>query len=351
LLAAVFKVFGVYTPLAAWVTIAINCVLGAFTLPAVWRIAMRSFGRKVAVWATWIWAVYPAALQYDVKWIWELSLTCFLFAWVCVLALKMRGIGEPDVEPAANATLGRWVLFAVLWALIALSNPSLQLFLPACGLWILWGSPKWKRQLGYGVVSAVVFIACLAPWTYRNYLVFHHFEPVRGDFWFEFFDGNGPGSTGMIREYDQPFQAPNQLRLYKDLGEVGFMQWHKRITLEYMAAHPTHFWKLTLERIYMYWTGVPHPSGKPWWHYAGRVINFAGTSFLGLFGLALALRQRVPGRWMFFWAIALLPVTYYLITVHARFRHPMEPLIDVLAVYVIQSAEKSWKVRWFTRHG
>jgi hypothetical protein len=118
-----------------------------------------------------------------------------------------------------------------------------------------------------------------------------------------------------------------------------------------MAAHPTHFWKLTLERIYMYWTGVPHPSGKPWWHYAGRVINFAGTSFLGLFGLALALRQRVPGRWMFFWAIALLPVTYYLITVHARFRHPMEPLIDVLAVYVIQSAEKSWKVRWFTRHG
>lgn len=351
LLAGIFKIFGVYTPVAAWVTIAVNCLFGAFTLPAVWRIAIRSFNRDVAVWATWIWALYPAALQYDVKWIWELSLTCLLFAWVFALALKMRGIGEPGVEPAANATPARWALFAVLWALIALSNPSLQLFLPACGLWILWGSPQWKKQLAYGVMAAVVFIACLAPWSYRNYRVFHHFVPLRSDFWFEFFDGNGPGSTGMIREYDQPFQAPNELRYYKEHGELAFMQMHKRITLKFMAAHPMHFWKLTPERIYMYWAGVPQPTGGHWWVHAGRDINFEFTSLAGLLGLLLVMRRKVAARWIFFWALALLPLTYYLITVHARFRHPMEPLIDVLGVYLFQSAEKSWKVRWLSRNG
>jgi hypothetical protein len=29
---------------------------------------------------------------------------------------------------------------------------------------------------------------------------------------------------------------------------------------------------------------------------------------------------------------------YYLVTVHARFRHPLEPLIAILGVYLFQSA-------------
>jgi hypothetical protein len=36
----------------------------------------------------------------------------------------------------------------------------------------------------------------------------------------------------------------------------------------------------------------------------------------------------------------LLPLPYYLVTVQPRFRHPMEPLIAVLAVYLFRSAEK-----------
>lgn len=350
LLAGIFKVFGDYSPLSAWVTLALNCVFGAFTLPAVWRIARRCFSRKVAVWATWIWALYPAALQYDERWVWEMSLTCMLFAWVLALALRMRGIGEPGEARAEGATPGRWALFAVLWALIAFSNPSLQLFLPACGLWILWGSPRWKRQLAYGTMAAVIFLGCLAPWVYRNWVVFHHFIPVRSDFGFEFFDGNGPGSTGMIREYDQPFQDPVQMRKYRQMGEIAWMQWHMQETKAYLARHPGHFWRLTPKRIYMYWAGVPAAASPKWWADLGRSLNFEFTSLAGLFGLALALRRKAAGRWLFFWAFALLPVTYYLITVHARFRHPLEPLIDILGVYLFQSAEKSWRVRGFSRH-
>jgi hypothetical protein len=34
-----------------------------------------------------------------------------------------------------------------------------------------------------------------------------------------------------------------------------------------------------------------------------------------------------------------MPVPYYLLTVQARFRHPIEPLIAVLAVYLFRSVE------------
>jgi hypothetical protein len=49
---------------------------------------------------------------------------------------------------------------------------------------------------------------------------------------------------------------------------------------------------------------------------------------------------------MFAWAFALLPIPYYLITVQARFRHPLEPLITVFSVFLFQSAEKRRVWSW-----
>ncbi len=84
---------------------------------------------------------------------------------------------------------------------------------------------------------------------------------------------------------------------------------------------------------------MPHGSdGKPLGEFI-RTNNFAFLSLAGLFGLALALRRRVPGAWLYFWAFALFPVVYYFVTVQARFRHPLEPLICVLGVYLFQSAQ------------
>jgi hypothetical protein len=40
----------------------------------------------------------------------------------------------------------------------------------------------------------------------------------------------------------------------------------------------------------------------------------------------------------------LVPLPYYLVTVQARFRHPLEPLIAILGVYLFRSAEKRAKV-------
>ena len=349
ILAGVFKICGIYTLLSAWVILAVNSIFGAFTLPAIWRISLRCLNRNVAVWATWLWALYPAAMQYDVKWVWDMSVTCCIFMWVWVLTLKMRGTGEPETEPAAHATPGRWALFAVLWALIALSNPSLCLFLPASGLWILWGSPEWKKQLGYGVMAAAVFIVCLAPWTYRNYRVFGHFVPLRSDFGVELDLGNGRGANGQLMEYNHPSKSPVQFRLYKKMGEYDYSKWRGAIAMKLIREKPLRFVKLCMVRVFFWWAGVTDPARNRWWLGLGRSLNFQFTSLVGLLGLLLAMRRRARARWLFLWAFALLPLTYYAVAVSARFRHPMEPLIDILGVYLFQSAEKSWRVRWVSR--
>src|SRR5271170_8044533 len=73
LIAAAFKLFGVYTPLSAWMLLAVNSVFSAATALAIYEIATRCFNRRVALWSAWIWALYPAAMQFAVRWVWEMS--------------------------------------------------------------------------------------------------------------------------------------------------------------------------------------------------------------------------------------------------------------------------------------
>ena len=353
ILAGVFKVFGVYVAVSAWMILAFDCVLNALMILAVWEIAIRCFNRNVAWWSAWIWALYPAAMQYAVKWVWEMTLTAFLFTWVLALALRMRKIGEPGEPGAQSAPSTRqWATFAVLWALIALSDPTLTLFLPPCGIWILLGVPRgrvWPVQIAKATLAAAIFAGCVAPWMVRNALVFHHFVPFRGNFGAELYLGNNSDANGLLMEYDHPFQDAQQLQLYRQMGELAYSKMRGAEAKRWIEANPGRFADLSLRRAYFFWFDVPHAANHKWIVALGRNLNYQFTSLAGLFGLVLALRRRRPAAGLFLWAFVLLPVTYYFVSVSARFRHPLEPLIAILGVYLFQSAEKSWRVRWFRR--
>lgn len=346
ILGADFRLFGVYSSLAAWMILAFNSVLNALMVPLVWEIAARCFNRKVALWSAWIWVLYPGTMEYAVKWVWETTLTAFLFTAALCLALRMRRIGEPDPDPPPPS-LRQWVLFGFLWGLIALANPSPCLFLPPCGIWILLGARRglWRKQIPAAALTALIFLACLAPWTARNARVFHAFVPVRSDFGAELYLGNGPGSNGMEMGYDHPFISVQQFHLYRQMGEVAYSRWRGDLARQNIRQHPGQFLANSLRRFYFFWCGVPHPVDKGLLNELGRRFTIQFSSFVGLLGLALALRRRVPGSWLFLWAFLLIPCTYYFVAVYStRFRHPLEPLIVICAVYLFESAEKSWRI-------
>ncbi len=344
LIAAAFKVFGVYTPLSAWVLLAVNSIFSAATALAIYEIAARCFDRRVALWSAWTWALYPAAMQFAVRWVWEMSLTTMLFAWALVIALRVRGIGGS--QGLDGQTTRRWLLFGLFWGLIALSNPSLLLFLPVCGVWMLFGAQRKPVAFGKAVLAGIVFVACLAPWAWRNWNVFHTFIPVKGNFGAELYLGNAPESIGM--PWGTSVTSENDLNEYAGLGEVQYVRQRGAMAKAYIAAHPRRFAELSLKRFYFFWAGVPHPLDRaPWIEYF-RELNYCLFSATGLLGLALALKRRIPAAGLFAWAFLLLPLTYYFITVQARFRHPLEPLIAILTVYLFQSAE--WRTSVATAH-
>jgi hypothetical protein len=125
------------------------------------------------------------------------------------------------------------------------------------------------------------------------------------------------------------------------MGEVSYSKQQGEIAKARIRAHPDLFARNALRRVYFFWISVPHPTDAGVAVEAIRRINFSFLSFSGLLGLALAIRRRIPSAWLFFWAFAIIPFLYYFVTVQARFRHPLEPLICILSVYLFQSADRA----------
>ncbi len=369
LMALAFKLFGVYSRSAAFFLLAVNSLFSALIAPALYEIAARCIDRyglarrrsiqtmPVAHWSAWLWAVYPAALQYAIHWIWEMSLSTALFTWTLVLALRLRGIGDLDERhPAAFAGIGssraagrhfrQWLAFGLLWGAIASTNASLVSMLPVTMLWILWPNIRDWRQtrltlhlFAGPILACFVFALVLTPWTERNAYVLHVFAPTRDNFGIELwqstlFAENGPlpwGTTLPLAVHAPEFQryaAEGEVRYAREKGELAKANIH---------AHPGTFVRYTLQRIQFFWGGTPHPeNGHPMGE-AVRVLNFSFTSLAGLLGLGLMLRRGVPGAGLFALTVVVLPAVYYMVTVQPRFRHPLEPLLTLGAVYLFRS--------------
>jgi hypothetical protein len=350
LIALVFKLTGVYTAASAWILLTLNSLFSALTVFPIAAIARRCFAASgparaasIGRWSVWLWALYPAAMQYAVRWVWETSLSTLLFTCAFALALRMQ---QRSTERPARFALRDWALFGIVWGVIALSNPALVLFLPFAGIWVLIGQRGAPvTSLVSACVSGILFLAILSPWMLRNAKVFHHFVPLRANFGAELYLGNGPGATGLLMEYNHPQKSPQQLRLYTAMGEYRYAQMRGDAAKQIIRENPGLFARNTLKRLYFFWFSVPSASGD-WATQFFRSLNFGFLSTAGILGLLLALRRRVYGAWLFCFAFLTLPLMYYFVTVHARFRHPLEPLIAVLGVYLFQSAERDWHVRW-----
>jgi len=336
LIAAVFKLFGVYTALSAWAILTCNSVFSAATSLFVYEIAARCYNRKVALWSAWIWALYPAAMQYAVRWVWEMSLSTMLLTAAIALAVRMRGIGEPPNDQTQQTTR-RWLLFGFLWGLIGLSNSTLLLFLPACGLWVLAGAGHKAPALRRAIASGLIFIAVVAPWMIRNARTFRAFIPFRSNFGAELYMGNNPESMGM--PWGKTLNGEDQVRLYTKLGELRYVRQRGDLAKAWIRSHPARFAELSLKRFYFFWSTVPHPATNHEFLVFVRDVNYCIPNILAILGLALSLRRRTPAAYLVLWAFILLPFTYYFVTAGARFRHPLEPLIVILSVFLFQSVQ------------
>src|SRR5207302_3854887 len=91
-------------------------------------------------------------------------------------------------------------------------------------------------------------------------------------------------------------------------------------------------------RFVYYWSGLPRSSEIPALAPLKNSL-FLASSVLAFWGLGLALRRRVPAASLFFLLLLFYPAVYYVVFPHPRYRHPIEPEMLILGVYLVTQVE------------
>jgi 4-amino-4-deoxy-L-arabinose transferase-like glycosyltransferase len=330
LIGGVFRIFGIYTNASAWVLLSINSLLASLTTIPVFLIAFLTFSPRIAIWSARAWALNPYIWYWSIHWIWDTTLTPLLLALIFLIALEL----------AQFPGLRGWILFGALWGVGALANPSMLAFLPFCGIWV------WRQRSRRGLpsvagvaLSSLIFFLVLSPWLIRNYEIFGRFVFIRDDFGLQLRLGNNKFSDGMLFASLQPNLNRPEFENFKRMGELGYETYCRQRAFEWIRANFQRFAVISFKRFFYFWNGVPRPTDSlaP---VDFRSSLFLASSVLGIWGAGRAIRQKRPGAWLFGGLMLTYPAIYYFVFPHARYRHPIEPELFILAVFLISEVGK-----------
>jgi hypothetical protein len=337
-LAGVFKLFGIYTPLSAWVILTFNSIWAALTCWSLYRIADQIFGSWVARGTAWTWAVFPYLIYWPVRVVWEVSLTTFLLSLALWLAIRME-----DVSSGRD-----WIRFGLLWGLILLTNTAVIILLPFLLGWLLWAfaekppaSARWPSRFAGPAISVLVLVFCAMPWTIRNYKAFDRFVFIRDNLPLELYEANNSASSGLWTRSEHPGNDPVSMRRFQQLGESKFMEEKKRELAEFIRQRPQEFLLFTMERVWYFWAAPPQATivaGYDLW--VARHVAFLLAAWFAFAGLGLMFLRKRRYAWLLAPFLIVYPLPYYLVNPFPKYKAPIEPVMLMLVVYVLREAER-----------
>jgi len=337
ILAGVFKLFGVYSNLSGWVILTFNSIFSALTCLTLYRIGERIYSEAVARATAWTWALFPYAIYWPVRVVWEMSLSAYLLSLALLLTLRMA-----DAPPRPRA----WIGFGVLWGVLAITNTAVLSMLPFCLLYLAWRLPLRSRQfvgLGLCMLAAALVVS---PWLVRNYDVFGKFVFVRDNLALEIHMANNDQSNGLWTRGEHPGNDPEAMRRFQQLGEIPFMQEKQRQVREFVREHPGEFLRFTLERVLYFWIGPPQANIVAGYDLMiARHFMFILPAAFAFAGLWLTVRNRMRGGFLLACFLLMYPLPYYLVNPFPRYKHAIEPEIILLAVYLFWEASRL-QIHW-----
>jgi 4-amino-4-deoxy-L-arabinose transferase-like glycosyltransferase len=308
LLAGIFKLAGAYSYLSLLIAVGLNAVFSALTAVLILQIGKRIFGAPTGVLAAWVWACWIYEAVVSIR-LWESSLSALLLAVGLWLLPKL----EVSLRPLL------WVLFGALAGVAALTNTTLLSLFPFFWLW-LWVAYR-RREVScrkWLIASVVTCVVVLVPWTIRNYATFHRLMPVRDNFGLELWIGNHEGVTHV---FDNAFPLLNPTE-YNRLGEIRFMEAKRDIALEFIGRNPGAFLRLSARHLCQFWS-APEKSVWP------------ALSLLACMGMFLALRRKGLDAVPYALTPLIFPLVYYITHIFSTYRHPIEPVVLLLASYAL----------------
>jgi 4-amino-4-deoxy-L-arabinose transferase-like glycosyltransferase len=326
LLAGIFKLFGVYTAASAIAILALNNLFSSLTCLPIYFAARKVFSPQIAVWAGWIWALFPYAITLSNVAIWETTLTTLLLSLLVLATLHLDH----------SANLLAWLSYGLLWGVAALSGPTIISTLPFLGGWI-W-IRHWRRGgscTGPAIAAALIFFATVGPWVWRSSQTYGHFVPFRSGFGLDFRVGNSDDTRTPSNWNVLPADNPDELRKLKLIGEPAYMAEMQHEAKEFIANHPGRFVRQSLRRILFTWTGLW--DFPPRWTLADsglpNVIAYTMCSLLAFVGIAASIREGRDALFPLLIPLIFIPLAYYITHADIRFRHPADPEVVIFMAY------------------
>jgi 4-amino-4-deoxy-L-arabinose transferase-like glycosyltransferase len=331
LLAGVFKIFGVYTNASAIVILSLNSLFAALTCIPIFFVAEEEAGRRTALWSAWLWALTPMFFRFATHWAWETSLAALLTTSAVWVSLRL----------CDDAGWEDWFAAGMLWGLIALTSTSMVAVMPFALGWS-WLRSRYRAHTKGIVLAFLAMFLTVLPWIVRNHAEFGRWFFVRDNFWAEMHFGNAESARGIWMGWTHPELNDTELQLYNDLGELRYIDEKKTEVQAFLRRRPAFFADLCVRRVFLFWCNLPKTWADDlsphdvlrdqWW-----IICFSALAWVGLFML---LRDRRGYGWIFAPLMVVYPMVFYLTSVYDRYRHPMEPIMVILAVYAVAS---TWK--------
>lgn len=325
LMSVVYRVVG-HEPEVVRVLNGVFVLLGAvFLMPFV----VKRFGPRVGRWFLALYALNPIII--------------FIGGWLYTEALMLMLLGAVVWQyyeaRQRSYPLTRVAGIGLLLGLISLTRSNGVLFGGLLALWMAYDAPV-GRRLWIAPVALGLMTVLVAPWTYRNYMVWHRFQPVAWAGRALWISNNDLTDGRAMRDEDltrgvldgRPIVVQQEL---KGLNKVEVEEVCGRIGAEWVRTHPAKFVALWPRKLYHTLTPISYspsshliakPPGRM--HLIADVVYFIYLAIV-LYGAAVVWRRTwrdTAPYWLFCFTLLFSALVF---NGASRYTVPVMPLFAI----------------------
>ncbi len=249
--------------------------------------------------------------------------------WPVGLALAL--ITSRALDAPAGATLWRRAIaLGVGVGLAILLRAATLLFVPICGLYLMW-TRRWITLAGLAIGLAIV----LTPWTIRQVNFYGHFVLIASDGGVTFWTGNNalaPGEGDMAANPHLKIANQALRAKYPHLGEEQMESIYYRESIDWIRSHPGDFLALMAKKVFYLVVPVGPSyrvhSARYYWASVLTLVVLVPLAIVGGWRLG-SRRGRLAGMWILTAAAVATCLVFF---PQERFRIPViDPALILLA--------------------
>jgi 4-amino-4-deoxy-L-arabinose transferase-like glycosyltransferase len=341
-LAPIYSVFGIDPLAARIIQILISTTLSIWLL---YQLAKRLFGESVGIITASLVTFYAYFIFYDATLMTEpFFITGILMMMVLTLQIVYGPTrferNQPIDRPVHNASLWLWICIGIVFGFLALLRQTILLWLPFWMVWILFMCKRTGKFTGI-IVSLILTILIILPWTIRNYQIYDNFLLLNSNAGYALYSSNHPHhGTKFIQNYAAEIPV--------DLKAAGFneAQLNNALTLrglQFILENPLRYALLTLDkfRIFFNFGFLPESDLSS---NLMRVFSFGVYLPFYLYGLIHSFRSWQ--RYSLFYLFAAIFSSMHILTwASVRYRLPIDAVLMPFAAFAVLDLYHKVKIR------